>query len=181
MRPRKEPSQEYEFVSPGAKAFGGMLRFYREVAGLSQRKVAATLGMTESTIARLESGQRNPPLEQDFYEKLYNLPGISTLYVQAMLDSDGAPEWFKEIRRERMLLLHPPFALIDANAQGVHLTIEVVPTTSQAIEELSQPDEISDLLRFLKRGVEEVVIPNAISRLQQDRANRQKVKQLLEE
>lgn len=181
MRRSQDIPTNSECVSPGAKLFGSMLKSYREREGLSLRKVAARLGVSESGIYRLEEGQRNPPLNNKFYHRLYDLPGISTLEIQTMLDCDGAPEWFKEIRRERMQALHPCFAIAYANAQGISLTIEIVPVTQQARDELSKPGERGHLLKFLKRATEEIAIPNALQRLEQQRASRKKIAELLRE
>lgn len=179
-RPRKEIGSSTEFASPGAKVFGQLLKQYRESHRLSLRGVAGILGQAESTIFRIEDGQRNPPRNPAFYDRLFSLPDISTREVLGMMDTDGAPEWFKEIRRTRLLEEHPPFAVQSASFQGVHITMEIVP--SQAVRELlSQPGEISRLLRFLKKVTEEVVLPNALNRLQEDRGTRVKITQILNE
>jgi transcriptional regulator with XRE-family HTH domain len=57
--------------------FGQLLRELRQREGLSQSKLAAYLTVDRSTISKLETGSKKPPLDSAFYECLRLVPGFS--------------------------------------------------------------------------------------------------------
>lgn len=77
----------------GARTFGQLLRDLRKGVGLRQDQLAERLGVHKSSVARIESGERNPPRQVWFYERLAGIEGIKPSDVAALMRTDGAPAW----------------------------------------------------------------------------------------
>lgn len=77
----------------GAK-LGGLLRFYRERTGMSQRTFAGMYpeSFDESTIARWEQGNRIPESNQ-FYDLLPNILHLSSIEYARLLLTGNPPQW----------------------------------------------------------------------------------------
>jgi len=80
-----------------ALAFSRMLLEYREKSGISQRKLAASIGCARSYIAFLESGEHMPSLNT--FLLLAKALGVDSLEFHAELktrlmkmEEDGKPE-----------------------------------------------------------------------------------------
>jgi transcriptional regulator with XRE-family HTH domain len=86
----RQEATRAEASSP--QRFGQLLRMYRKELGLSQRVLADILGVDTSTIARVESGTRNPPRDADFYRHLHDIPGLEQAHIQALLATEDAPQ-----------------------------------------------------------------------------------------
>lgn len=86
------------------QAFGAWLKDYRQGQQLSVREMAARFGTDESTISRIESGERALPLQRDTWHYLKELPGLSEeqrlfggrLSMAAVCGFDFAHEYFDQ-------------------------------------------------------------------------------------
>jgi DNA-binding XRE family transcriptional regulator len=57
--------------------FGKLLRELRKREGLNQSQLATHLHVDRSTVSRIETGSKKPPLDSAFYERLRVVPGVS--------------------------------------------------------------------------------------------------------
>lgn len=78
--------------------FGKLLQSFRKREGLSQLKLAAYLGVDDSTVNRMEAGTRKPPRDPRFYQKLREVPGFTEADIARLLSTEDAPPWLAEIR-----------------------------------------------------------------------------------
>jgi transcriptional regulator with XRE-family HTH domain len=106
-----------------AVLFGQLLRDFRQRVNLSQRRLAALLGVDESTVARIEVGARKPPRNLEFYEKLRTVPGITEAEVAALLNTDNAPRWLKHGQPQPTSQPDGNFARVSVG--GFHVDIRV--------------------------------------------------------
>ncbi|MFI8518817.1 helix-turn-helix domain-containing protein [Streptomyces sp. NPDC085481] len=94
---------------PGAaKAFGRLLRFYRERAKVSQDLVGKETGYSKSQVAMIESGQRRP--RGRFVEIVDPLLGAqgALLEIADEVTASGVAAWFEDYLEE------------EAKAAGIH-------------------------------------------------------------
>lgn len=95
--------------SPGAaKAFGALLRFYRERAGISQEALGAKTGYSKSQVAMIEGGKRRA--KGNFVEIADELLGAqgALLEVAKEVTASGIAAWFEDYLEE------------EAKAAGIH-------------------------------------------------------------
>lgn len=85
------PSTSSSISSSKRPSFGQLLKRYRIDLGLSQRRLAEILGVDGSMIARIESGDREPPKRPEFYARLRDVPGLAEAEVTALMAAEGAP------------------------------------------------------------------------------------------
>lgn len=74
-RKRRNPRPVPEGKKPSS--FGVLLRYIRTREEISQDEMGKAIGIDESTISRIEMGDRKPPRKIDFYRKLSDIPGIT--------------------------------------------------------------------------------------------------------
>ncbi|WP_282694859.1 helix-turn-helix transcriptional regulator [Streptomyces sp. CC208A] len=94
---------------PGAsKAFGRMLRFYRERAKLSMEAVGREAGYSKSQVAMIERGQRHP--KGSFVQIVDELVGAQGALVELAeeITASGIAAWFEDYLAE------------EAKAVGIH-------------------------------------------------------------
>ena len=80
---RRSDAMEQGQAAAGAYPVPGLLRRARRMADLSQRQLAARAKVPQSTLARIESGQRAPSLK--VFQRLLAAAGLSLVVV----DSEG--------------------------------------------------------------------------------------------
>ncbi|WP_329117460.1 helix-turn-helix domain-containing protein [Streptomyces sp. NBC_01353] len=91
-----------------AKAFGRLLRFYRERAKVSQQALADRTGYSKSQVAMIERGERRP--RGNFVEIADPMLGAqgALLEVAQELTASGVAAWFEDYLEE------------EAKAAGIH-------------------------------------------------------------
>ncbi|MFI1715297.1 helix-turn-helix domain-containing protein [Streptomyces litmocidini] len=91
-----------------AKAFGRLLRFYREQAGVSQEGLGRETGYSKSQVAMIERGQRRP--KGRFVEIADPFLGAqgALLEVAEELSASGIAAWFEDYLEE------------ESKATGIH-------------------------------------------------------------
>ncbi|MEU0273379.1 helix-turn-helix transcriptional regulator [Streptomyces sp. NPDC006307] len=95
--------------TPGAaKAFGRLLRFYRERAKVSQEALGRHTGYSKSQVAMIERGERRP--RGNFVELADELLGAQGALIEVAqeLKASGVAAWFEDYLEE------------EAKAAGVH-------------------------------------------------------------
>ncbi|MFD8209790.1 helix-turn-helix domain-containing protein [Streptomyces sp. NPDC059695] len=92
-----------------AKAFGTLLRFYRERAGVSQDALGQRTGYSKSQVAMIERGQRRP--RGRFVELADGMLGAqgALLKVAEEATTSGVAAWFEDYLEE------------EAKAAGIHM------------------------------------------------------------
>lgn len=81
--------------------FGQQFKALRTREGLSQRRIAALLGVHDTTIARIEAGARKPPRNLSFYERLLTVPGFTKEdIVNDLFRTRNGPRWFDQAESE---------------------------------------------------------------------------------
>lgn len=115
-------------------AVGPRLRALRRDRGITLVDVAATTGVSESTLSRLESGQRRPTLEL--------LLPLARAYDVPLDDLVGAPRTgdprihLKPIRRFGMI-----FVPLSRRPGGVHAFKMIIPARPEPLEPTPQTHE----------------------------------------
>ncbi|MGC3002281.1 helix-turn-helix domain-containing protein [Streptomyces sp. G35A] len=115
-------------------AVGPRLRALRHDRGITLAGLAATTGVSESTLSRLESGQRRPSLEL--------LLPLARIYDVPLDDLVGAPRTgdprvhLKPIRRFGMT-----FVPLSRRPGGVHAFKMIIPAQSEPLEPTLQTHE----------------------------------------
>ncbi|MFC4464529.1 helix-turn-helix domain-containing protein [Streptomyces xiangluensis] len=115
-------------------AVGSRLRALRRDRGITLADLAATTGVSESTLSRLESGQRRPSLEL--------LLPLARIYDVPLDDLVGAPRTgdprvhLKPIRRFGMT-----FVPLSRRPGGVHAFKMVIPAQPEPLEPTPQTHE----------------------------------------
>ncbi|MEU2032516.1 helix-turn-helix domain-containing protein [Nocardia amamiensis] len=115
-------------------AVGPRLRALRRDRGITLVDVAATTGVSESTLSRLESGQRRPTLEL--------LLPLARVYDVPLDDLVGAPRTgdprihLKPIRRFGMI-----FVPLSRRPGGVHAFKMIIPARPEPLEPTPQTHE----------------------------------------
>ncbi len=126
--------------------FGRLLRRQRERVGLSQRALAAQLGVAESTIARIEAGTRKPPRENSFYDRLREVREFTESDVEALLNSGDAPRWrYNDSSANGAGEGNDPIADV-ASTQGLHVEFRLHPTAELEFTE-DDLDRVREILR----------------------------------
>jgi transcriptional regulator with XRE-family HTH domain len=134
-------------MTPSATRFGKLLRDLRKRENYSQIKLAALLGVDDSTINKLEVGSRRPPREPKFYERLREVPGLSEADIALLLQAaEYAPAWLSEIKKDQGTELSVP-ELVEVIGIKVNFTIEADSS------DLSEKD-IKNLGGMIKNDVE---------------------------
>ncbi|WP_329621869.1 helix-turn-helix domain-containing protein [Streptomyces sp. NBC_01255] len=89
--------------SPGAaKAFGALLRFYRERAGISQEALGRATGYSKSQVAMIERGERRAKGNfVDIAEELLGAQG-ALLAVAGEVTASGIAAWFEDYLEEEI-------------------------------------------------------------------------------
>ncbi|MFB7591277.1 helix-turn-helix domain-containing protein [Streptomyces sp. NPDC056169] len=110
--------------SPGAaKAFGALLRFYRERAGISQEALGRATGYSKSQVAMIERGERRA--RGNFVKIVDELLGAqgALLQVAEEVTASGVAAWFEDYLEE------------EAKAAGIHkYEIQLIPGLLQTSE-----------------------------------------------
>ncbi|MBL1112845.1 helix-turn-helix transcriptional regulator [Streptomyces sp. 110] len=115
-------------------AVGSRLRALRRDRGITLADLAATTGVSESTLSRLESGQRRPTLEL--------LLPLARIYDVPLDDLVGAPRTgdprihLKPIRRFGMT-----FVPLSRRPGGVHAFKMIIPAEPEPLEPTPQTHE----------------------------------------
>ncbi|MFE3144556.1 helix-turn-helix domain-containing protein [Streptomyces scopuliridis] len=115
-------------------AVGARLRALRRDRGITLADLAATTGVSESTLSRLESGQRRPSLEL--------LLPLARIYDVPLDDLVGAPRTgdprihLKPIRRFGMT-----FVPLSRRPGGVHAFKMIIPAEPEPLEPTPQTHE----------------------------------------
>lgn len=115
-------------------AVGPRLRALRRDRGITLADLAATTGVSESTLSRLESGQRRPSLEL--------LLPLARIYGVPLDDLVGAPRTgdprihLKPIRRYGMI-----FVPLSRRPGGVHAFKMIIPARPEPLEPTPQTHE----------------------------------------
>ena len=113
----------------------GLVRRARRAADLSQRDLAARLGVSQSTVARWETGQSSPTLY--LVEQMLALSGLRL----TLIDSAGEPvvPMREDAPRDRAGRRYPAHVDLDALGwwmpPGLHLTVEWLDAYRRAAEE----------------------------------------------
>ena len=113
----------------------GLVRRARRAADLSQRDLAARLGVSQSTVARWETGQSSPTLS--LVEQMLALSGLRL----AMIDTAGEPvaPMREDAPRDRAGRRFPAHVDLDALGwwmpSGLHLTVEWLDAYRRALEQ----------------------------------------------
>ncbi|MEU1880814.1 helix-turn-helix transcriptional regulator [Streptosporangium sp. NPDC020072] len=80
-------------------AFGGVLRRWRDLCGLSVREAAGQMMITDSVLSRWEHGERLPPKDKvTLLDQLYNADGVLVALRQVVSVAEGAPGSTLEVR-----------------------------------------------------------------------------------
>lgn len=88
--------------------FGQLLKALRvQRLGLPQHRLAAQLGVSDSLLAKIEGGARNPPLNPEFYDRLSKVSGLTEADVDALMAV--AP---RVLRAPHRLSAHPGDGLV---------------------------------------------------------------------
>ncbi|MEU5915781.1 helix-turn-helix transcriptional regulator [Streptomyces sp. NPDC047141] len=106
-----------------AKAFGALLRFYRERAGVSQEALGQRAGYSKSQVAMIERGQRRP--RGRFVELSDGMLGAqgALLKVAEEVTASGIAAWFEDYMEE------------EAKAAGIHkYEVQLIPGLLQTPE-----------------------------------------------
>ncbi|MFC9591203.1 helix-turn-helix domain-containing protein [Streptomyces sp. NPDC056944] len=113
-----------EKKTPGAaKAFGALLRFHRERAGISQEALGRKTGYSKSQVAMIERGERRP--KGRFVELADEMLGAqgALLKVAEEVTASGVAAWFEDYLEE------------EAKAAGIHkYEIQLIPGLLQTPE-----------------------------------------------
>ncbi|MEV8587582.1 helix-turn-helix transcriptional regulator [Streptomyces sp. NPDC051180] len=113
-----------EKKSPGAaKAFGALLRFHRERAGVSQEALGRETGYSKSQVAMIERGERRA--RGRFVELSDEMLGAqgALLKVADEVTASGVAAWFEDYLEE------------EARAAGIHkYEIQLIPGLLQTAE-----------------------------------------------
>lgn len=120
-----------ETVNP---LFGQLFRGLRNnaVPPLSQNKAAELLEVSGPFISRMERGERNPPQNQDFYERINQLPGVRPEDIATLLAVVNISEYRKNIKTDLQTpsltfpFISAPGTLIVGDCR-VTYTLETVP------------------------------------------------------
>ena len=113
----------------------GLVRRARRAADLSQRDLAARVGVSQSTVARWETGQSSPTLY--LVEQMLALSGLRL----TLIDSAGEPvaPMREDAPRDRAGRRYPAHVDLDALGwwmpPGLHLTVEWLDAYRRAAEE----------------------------------------------
>jgi transcriptional regulator with XRE-family HTH domain len=113
----------------------GLVRRARRAADLSQRDLAARMGVSQSTVARWETGQSSPTLTQ--VEQMLALGGLRL----EMIDAAGEPvaPMREDAPRDRAGRRFPAHVDLDALGwwmpPGLHLTVEWLDAYRRAVEQ----------------------------------------------
>ncbi|MGA5197361.1 helix-turn-helix domain-containing protein [Streptomyces exfoliatus] len=101
-------NNEYRKGQGAAKAFGALLRFYRERAGVSQEALGKETGYSKSQVAMIERGERRA--KGNFVELADEMLGAqgALLKVAAEVTASGIAAWFEDYLDE------------EARAAGIH-------------------------------------------------------------
>ncbi|ROQ33633.1 helix-turn-helix protein [Streptomyces sp. PanSC19] len=92
-----------------AKAFGALLRFYRERAGVSQEALGKETGYSKSQVAMIERGQRRPRGRfVEIADPFLSAQG-ALLEVAEEVTASGVAAWFEDYLEE------------EAKAAGIHM------------------------------------------------------------
>lgn len=104
-----------------AQNFGGLLRFYRERTGISQRTFSGSYPepFDESTIARVEQGIRLPPHDNQFYDRLPEILQLSPVEHARILLTGNPPRWMVPFLYEAVELDGTSSALVRTNIKRV--------------------------------------------------------------
>src|SRR5918992_4610281 len=95
---RPNPPTKGGIMTTSTTKFGKLLQAFRKREGLSQLKLAALLGIDDSTVNRIEAGTRKPPRDPRFYQKLREVPGFTDNDIARLMSTEDAPPWLAEIR-----------------------------------------------------------------------------------
>ena len=132
----------------------GLVRRARRAADLSQRDLAARLGVSQSTVARWETGQSSPTL--CLVEQMLALSGLRL----AMIDSAGEPvaPMREDAPRDGAGRRYPAHVDLDALGwwmpPGLHLTVEWLDAYRRAAEErIPRIRDERSSWRGIKRGL----------------------------
>ncbi|MFB7518102.1 helix-turn-helix domain-containing protein [Streptomyces sp. NPDC056144] len=84
-----------------AKAFGSLLRFYRERARMSQEVLGRKTGYSKSNIAMIERGLRRPKqVFVEFVDELFGAQGALLKLAEDIAPPSAEPAWFEDYLRE---------------------------------------------------------------------------------
>ena len=127
--------------------YGELLRAWRERRGLSQRALAAALGVNSGIISRLENDPR-PPVRYDQTLRISALLGLSEEERDALLVAGGeSPPWLRgaplddpDLRAFVSLLTDP--ALSPADCQEFRLGFRILARRWRPSLGLSLPDRL---------------------------------------
>jgi len=138
--------------------FGNLLRAFRKREGLSQTKLAAHLGVDDSTINRIEAGTRKPPRDPRFYQKLREVPGFTEEDIVRLLATENAPPWLAEIRHgatPEPISAHP--RQIIKEGYRVTIIVEVDPTGRSEDEVKKSKERVEHLGSLVEKNTEWVL------------------------
>lgn len=142
-------------IDPKEVSFGQMLKAFRQRLSLSQLKMAAMLGVDDSTINRIEAGSRKPPRNVEFYDKLKTIPGLTESEILLLLSTEQVPRWLHRLKEE--ITPSTPQRDVISPAQGIiiPLFIEREILSDEEIEILKSDITLSvQYLLFRRRAVE---------------------------
>jgi len=88
-------------AKPAAETFGERLGRLREDAGLSQSALARRVGVSQSAVSQMESGERNP--SYGMLVQLADALGVSVAYLVGAEVEELSPIEEKHFRRYRAL------------------------------------------------------------------------------
>ncbi len=91
--PRFLKSEDQNHMDIVSRIFGGLIRFHRQKAHLSQGALAKKVGVDRSYISRVEQGNRPPSVNNYFYDQLPEVLGLTEQEYALMLLSGLPPRW----------------------------------------------------------------------------------------
>ncbi len=151
-----EGSQEYAGEQSETALFGSQLRSLRRKHDLSQRTLAASIGIPQSNLSMIERGKRHPPRLVSFYEHLRQVPGVEESEVVALRRAQDAPVW---LINDQNLEAAQRTAVVSEPDVDIELRIHVdpaefYPDELDALQQVVITDVRLALSSFLRRSVD---------------------------
>lgn len=136
------------------ETFGSLLKHLRSLHGISQRKLAASIGISPGHLSRIESGKKNPPkretierichvlnLDSEQREQIYNTAGL--LVPEEKETSNEIPGFHSP--------LYPRKNILQSQTQEPQLKGQARKAVEQITELLSRKDLDSKQRRKLAK------------------------------
>ncbi|OLZ71525.1 transcriptional regulator [Streptomyces sp. IMTB 2501] len=93
----------------GSKVFGGLLRFHRERAGMTQEGLGNHVGYSKSQVAMVERGERSPRGQfVEIADQVLGAQGALLVVAETEFKKDGLPPWTEDylVEEKKAAALH---------------------------------------------------------------------------